>query len=134
MSDTGSIDFYDRGQFEAFISTLPATTQVMQWGNANVGKVGGKIFAILSSWKEGPELWVNFKCSDISFSMLPELNGVILAPYLARAKWVAARQDSELSAADLEAYITEAHRIVASKLTRKQKSELGLTSDQFNIA
>jgi len=115
-----------RDEFDAFCKKLPATTHVIQWGNASVWKVGGKIFAICSGWGEGDFPRFSFKCSDISYSLLTQQEGMIPAPYLARAKWVQMEEEGALSDADLKAYIEVAHKIIAAKLTRKQQKELGL--------
>ena len=132
MSSNRNLDLFDRGEFERFIGDLPGVKIVHQWGDASVGKVGGKIFAIYSIWNDSDEWHVAFKCSDMSFEMLPELDGITPAKYLARAKWVNVAVNSELSMKDISAYITEAHRLVASKLTRNTKEELGLTDEKFS--
>jgi predicted DNA-binding protein (MmcQ/YjbR family) len=119
-------DLFSRDAFEAFVRTLPAVTLVRQWGDASVAKVGGKIFAMFGGGVGDDPAALSFKCSDLAFEMLPGLAGVRPAPYLARAKWVAVAEGSELSDAELVAYITEAHRIIAGKLTRRVRSELGL--------
>ena len=132
MSGSGNLDIFEREGFESFISSLPAVTIVHQWGGASVGKVGGKIFALYTIWNETDEWRIAFKCSDMSFQMLPELAGIYPAKYLAREKWVDVSPNAELSEDDVRAYIVEAHRLVASKLTQNLKSELGLTSEAFN--
>jgi predicted DNA-binding protein (MmcQ/YjbR family) len=62
----------------------------------------------------------------MSFSLLTELPGIRPAPYFARAGWVAISVDSPLDAKDVEAYVVEAHRLVATKLSRKLRLQLGL--------
>lgn len=119
------MSLFERAEFEAFISALKGVEIVHQWGDASVGKVGGKIFAILSIWDKSDSWHISFKCADLSFEMLPEVNGVEPAKYLARAKWVQVHKVSDLSEDDIKAYIVEAHRLVAQKLTRKIKAELG---------
>ena len=133
MSNSSGLDIFEREGFESLISSLPAVTIVHQWGGASVGKVGGKIFALYTIWNETDEWRIAFKCSDMSFQMLPELAGIYPAKYLARAKWVDVAPGSELSEDDVRAYITEAHRLVAAKLTQNVKSELGLTGEAFNL-
>lgn len=120
------MSLFERQDFEAFISELPAVEIVHQWGNASVGKIGGKIFAIFSKWTDTGVWGVGFKCSDMSFTMLPELRGVAPAKYLARAKWVQVLPDSELSEDDIRTYIVAAHEIIAAKLTKQVRTELGL--------
>jgi len=120
------LNLFERAGFEAFVLALPATTLVHQWGDASVGKVGGKIFALFGVGVTGSTAAISFKCSDMAFEMLPELDGVRPAPYLARAKWVVAEAGSPLSPAEIAGYVREAHRLVAAKLTRRLKAELGL--------
>ena len=75
-----------------FCATLPATTHVVQWGGAHVWKVGGKVFAIGGHDREG-EVFVTFKCSDMTFDVLKEQPGCRPAPYLASRgmKWIQRR-------------------------------------------
>lgn len=115
-----------REEFDAYCRGLMATTNVIQWGNSSVWKVGGKIFAICSIWGEGMEQKISFKCSDLSYQILCELDGVIPAPYLARAKWVQVEHDGALGDDDIRSYISDAHEIIAGKLTKKLRAELGL--------
>ena len=62
----------------------------------------------------------------MSYSLLPQQDGLIPAPYLARAKWVQMEKEGALSDEDLKAYIVAAHKIIAAKLTKKQQKDLGL--------
>lgn len=110
-----------RDGFEDCISGLPATAIVRQWGDASVAKVGGKVFALFGP--EGPGLV--FKVSELAFDMLTAEPGIIQAPYFGRG-WVRVGTQAPLAEEDLRAYLGEAHRQVASKLTRKLRAELGL--------
>lgn len=122
----GTSDLLTRAGFEAYALSLPAVTIVHQWGDASVAKLGDKIFSLLSGWSTNGEPGLSFKCSDLSFAMLPELEHIRPTPYLGRAKWVQVTAGAPLEDAELRAYIAEAHRIVASKLTKKARAELGL--------
>ncbi len=124
--NAATADLLTREGFETYVASLPGVTLVHQWGDASVAKIGDKIFALLSGWSTGGLPGLSFKCSDIAFDMLPELEHVRPAPYLGRAKWVQVMPDAPLDDAALRAYVAEAHRIVASKLTRKARTELGL--------
>ena len=84
-----------------------------------------RFFAILGSGP-APEASLSFKCSDLSFEMLPGLAGVRPAPYLARARWVAVGRGSALRPAELAAYVAEAHRLIAARLPRRLRAELRL--------
>lgn len=116
----------NRDQFDAFCATLPATTNVIQWGASSVWKVGGKIFSICSRWGAGDHAKISFKCSEMSYSVLCDREGIIPAPYLARAKWVQLDALDAMSNTDIKLYITEAHRIITAKLSRATRRELGL--------
>ena len=120
------MSLFERDTFEAYLRSLPAVEIVHQWGDASVGKVGGKIFAILSIWDDDPHMKIGFKCSDLSFQMLPELHGVMPARYLARAKWVQVAPGSDLTEDDVRAYIAESHRLVAAKLPKRLREQLAL--------
>jgi len=120
------LSIFEREEFEAFISGLSCVEIVRQWGDASVGKIGGKIFAILSVWNDANVHQISFKCSDMSFEMLPELDGVEKAKYLARASWVQVAQVSALNEDDVCAYIVQAHQLVGDKLPKRVRAELGL--------
>ena len=115
-----------RDDFDDFCRGLPASTNVIQWGNASVWKVGGKIFAISSRWGAGECEKVSFKCSDMSFLLLTQRPGIVPAPYLARAKWVQVAEPDALTEADMKDYIIAAYKIVVSTLTKRIRQELGL--------
>jgi predicted DNA-binding protein (MmcQ/YjbR family) len=107
-------------QVEAHCLSLPAATMVVQWGGSHVYKVGGKIFAACGIWP------VAFKASEIAYELLPAQGMARPARYLYRAKWLELALDA-LGDEALRSYLTEAHAIVAARLTRKLRAELGLT-------
>jgi predicted DNA-binding protein (MmcQ/YjbR family) len=110
-----------RAAFEAFVLGLPKATLVRQWRDDSVGKIGGKVFALLD--RDPGEIWL--KVSPMAYELLTELDGIRPAPYFARAGWVAISAASPLTEDEIKAYITEAHRLVALRLTRKARAELG---------
>ena len=59
-------------EFNAFCGALPATSHVVQWGDAHVWKVGGKVF-VFGRWREDAEPSFSFKVSELSYEMLKEL-------------------------------------------------------------
>jgi len=84
-------------------------------------KVGGKMFAIV-----GGMGGVSFKVSDIAFEVLTESGRARPAPYLARAKWVNLEDPADWPDDELADHLAIAHSIVAAKLTKKQRTALGL--------
>lgn len=112
--------------FNAYCSTLTATTHVVQWGGSDVWKVGGKVFAI-GMWG-GPNGGITFKVSEMSYDILGEMPGLRPAPYLASRgiKWIQCFGEPGLTDVDLMAYLAESHRLVAAGLSKKKRLELGI--------
>lgn len=110
---------------EKFCLSLKAATLVVQWGESRVYKVGGKVFAVLSSAAERPAT-LAFKVGGDSFHILTQLPGIGQAPYFAKTHWVRLERLDALPARDLKAYLARAHALIADKLPRKTKMELGL--------
>ncbi len=113
-------------EFNAFCSSLPATTYVVQWGGAHVWKVGGKVFAI-GGWERGQHPGITFKVSDIGWEMLREAPGCRPAPYLASRgmKWIQSYDDG-LSKAELKHYLKGSHALATTGLSKKKRAALGL--------
>ncbi len=101
---------------------LPAATLDHPFGDHHDAyRVGGKMFVMV-----GQEGGVSFKVSDIAYEILTETGKARPAPYLARAKWVNLPDPDAWDDEDLAEHFAIAHRIVAAKLTRKARAELGL--------
>jgi predicted DNA-binding protein (MmcQ/YjbR family) len=110
-----------REEVQAIALSLPAATHVVQWGGSDVYKVGGKVFAVCGL-AEG----LTFKVSPIGFEVLTASGGPgRQAPYFARGGWVIV--DLEAVAPDEAAgWLASAHELIAAKLTRAARAELGL--------
>ncbi|MFN3209054.1 MAG: MmcQ/YjbR family DNA-binding protein [Roseovarius sp.] len=115
-----------RDAFMAFCAALPATSHVVQWGNADVWKVGGKVFAI-AGWNDGHDAYT-FKASDIAFDVLRDQPGIRPAPYLASRgmKWLQVHADPGLSDDSLRDHIKASYDMVVAGLTKKKRAELDL--------
>lgn len=113
-------------QYNAFCGKLPATTSVVQWGDAHVWKVGGKVFALAR--EDGEGFRVSFKVSDLAFEILSDQPGCRPAPYLASRglKWIQRHGAESVDDTALKAYLREAHRLIAAKLPKRLRGELGL--------
>lgn len=109
--------------FGRLVATLPGTGMVDQW-ESHVAKVGGKVFALLGA--DGGHLV--FKVSELSFEGLTAIEGVSQAPYFARRQWVSVAKGTVLKDAELKAYVRASYALVAAKLTRKLRAELGITA------
>jgi predicted DNA-binding protein (MmcQ/YjbR family) len=105
-----------------FCLSLPHTTETMQWKDDLVFKIGGKMYAVVAL--EPGDHWISFKCSDEDFGSLIERSGVVSAPYLARAKWVALETDSAVSRDEMKEQLRRAYSLIFAKLSKKQQSSL----------
>jgi predicted DNA-binding protein (MmcQ/YjbR family) len=114
-------------EFDSFCAALPHSTHVVQWGDASVWKIGGKVFAI-GGWNETAELAVTFKCTPLSFAILKERPGLRPAPYLASRglTWIQRVDSSSMDDPALKDYLVESRRLAAAGLARKRQTELGL--------
>ena len=113
-------------EFNQFCASFKATSHVVQWGNSDVWKVGGKLFAVCG-WNDGQDAFT-FKCSDIAYEVLQEMPGIRPAPYLASRgmKWLQQYADGGLSDTELQNHIKLSYDMAVAKLTKKLRSELGL--------
>ena len=117
----------DLDAYNAFCGSLTATSHVVQWGDAHVWKVGGKVFA-LGRWSDDDGLAVSFKTSRLDFTVLTAMPGLRPAPYLASRglSWVQHYGEPGLEDEDLCEQITESYLLVAEGLSRKRRRELGI--------
>ncbi len=115
----------DRDAFNSFCKSLPATSHVVQWGNADVWKVGGKVFAICGWADERPAF--TFKASDMAYEILSDQPGIRPAPYLASRglKWLQDYRDG-LSDPALKQHLLMSYDLVAAGLSRKKRTELNI--------
>jgi predicted DNA-binding protein (MmcQ/YjbR family) len=105
--------------------SFPHTTEQIQWGDDLVFKVAGKIHAV--TVLNPARIWLCFKVSPEKFAELTERPGIIPAPYLARAKWIALETKDALSPDELRLLLRESYDMVVAKLPRKTREAL-LTS------
>ena len=108
---------------EKFLLSLPGTTLSIQWGGERVFKVGGKMFAWMAPRGEKPQR-ISFKTSDDSFHILTQDESIRPSPYLARAHWVKIAPLDSLKPAEFRTYLSRAHALIVSKLSKKKQVEL----------
>ena len=68
---------------------------------------------------------LSFKVSEIGFMALTEGGPGRQAPYLAKGHWVIVDLE-DIGGDDLESWLASSHALIAAKLTRAVKRELGL--------
>jgi predicted DNA-binding protein (MmcQ/YjbR family) len=105
----------------SFCLALPHATEDMKWGNDLTFSIGGKMFAVLNLEPGGKAL--SFKCTPEKFAGLVERPGMIPAPYLARAHWVALEEAGALPKAELQGLLREAYAQVRAKLPKRVQAE-----------
>lgn len=115
-----------RDEFNAYCASLPQTTHVVQWGNSDVWKVGGKLFAV-GGWEQDAPAFT-FKVSDLAFEVLGDQPGIRPAPYLASRgmKWLQHYAEPGLSDDALKEHIFASYEMAIGKLTKKLRAELSL--------
>ena len=101
----------DRAGIGRVCLALPATSLAHSFGEDH--DVGG----------EGA---LSFKVSDIAYDVLTEAGHAAPAPYMARAKWVQVADPASWDEADLADHLQTAHALIAARLTKKARAELGL--------
>lgn len=111
---------------EKFLLKLPGATLSIQWGSDRVFKVGGKMFAVactdFTAYPDAPVC--SLKAGDDAFADLCEQEGIIPAPYMARAQWVALREWSALSDREIATAVARSYTLVKAGLPKKVQREL----------
>src|SRR6476646_5674370 len=97
-------------QLRTICLSLPGTTEDIKWENDLVFMVGGKMFCVTST---EPPHNISFKVTDEEFEELSTQQGIIPAPYMARAKWIQVQKHSVLNKKEWEEKLRQAHALVA---------------------
>jgi len=116
-------------EYNRFCSQLPQATHVVQWGDAHVWKVGGKVFVLgREDASPNPDMVVSFKVSPMAYELLGEQPGLRPAPYLASRglKWIQRYSAESMDDAALCDYLTASYRLVVAGLPKKVRRELKL--------
>jgi len=103
---------------------LPGVTEDIKLGVHLCFNVGGKSF--LFTHPDGVPPSASFKVPDEMFEETAAMEGLEPQPYVARYKWVLARDINSLTSKQWEHYIAQSYRLIAAKLPAKVRKELGL--------
>jgi len=109
-------------QLRKLCLSFPGATEQIQWGDDLLFKVGGKMFAVTRL--EPAKVWISLKASPEKFAELTERPGVLPAPYLARAKWIALESPDALPSAEVAELLRESYELVLAKLPRKLRESI----------
>ena len=120
----------DTQQTREYLLTIPDVEETLQWGDNLVfwvgdKAIGGKMFALMGLDGDGKAV-MSFAAGPEGFAELVECDGIIPAPYLARAHWVALERWSALRERELKARLRAARDLVAAKLPARTKMVLAL--------
>ena len=120
----------DAERVREYLLRLPHVVETMQWG-ANlvfwVGDkaIGGKMFALLNLDDDHKGV-LSFAAGPERYAELLETEGVIPAPYLARAHWVAIRHWGVMRSRELEEHLKLGHGLVYAKLPKRTRDVLAM--------
>jgi len=124
----------DAERIRTLLLKLPSVVETMQWG-ANlvfwVGDkaIGGKMFAVVDLDGKGGPL-ISYAAGPERFAELVEHEGIIPAPYLARAHWVAVERWDIFRANEWMRELEAAHAIVYSKLPKRTQDVLAMSAKE----
>jgi len=105
-----------------FCLSLAGTTEQIQWGSNLLFKVGGKMYAVVAL--EPHNVWLSLKADEERFAELTERAGIIPAPYLARAKWIALETPETVRDEELKELVRTSYALVYAKLPGKTRASL----------
>jgi predicted DNA-binding protein (MmcQ/YjbR family) len=109
-------------QLRKLCLSFPGATEQIQWGDDLLFKVGGKMFAVTPL--EPAKIWISLKASPENFAELTERPGVLPAPYLARAKWIALESQDALPDAEIAQLLRESYELVLAKLPKQMRDSI----------
>lgn len=102
--------------------SFPQVTEEEVWTDDLTFKVAGKMFA--HTVLIPASIWLSFKVSPENFAELTERPGIIPAPYLARAQWVALETKDALPADELALLLRQSYDLVVAKLPKRTQQDL----------
>ncbi len=102
--------------------SFPCATEQIQWGSDLLFKVHGKMFAVTPL--EPAPVWLSLKVTPENFVELTERPGILPAPYLARACWIAIESPTILPTPEVAALLRGSFDLVVAKLPRKLRDSL----------
>jgi len=120
----------DNERIRALCLAMPHVVEKIGWGHHLVYWVGdrdmgGKMFALTHLDGTGTGV-VWFHAGEERFHELLEMDGIIPAPYMARAYWVTVERWDVLRPREFEHELRRAHALVWEKLPKRTKAVLEL--------
>lgn len=128
----------DNERIRALCMALPHVTETVSWGHHLVywvgnRDIGGKMFAMTDLDGTGTGvLW--FHAGPERFHELLETDGIIPAPYMARAFWVTVERWDVLRPRQYEDELRRAHALIWEKLPKRTKALLAMPEGERSKA
>jgi predicted DNA-binding protein (MmcQ/YjbR family) len=107
-----------------FCATFPYATQEVKWGNNLTCCIHKKMFAVFVLDEKNRPTRLGFKADPDRFLELTDREGIVPAPYLARAKWVAIENVKALSDAEAKVLLRTAYELIVSKLPKNIREQI----------
>ena len=120
----------DNERIREFCLSLPHATESVNWGHHLVfwvgdKAIGGKMFALIHLDGEGTGV-VWFHCGAERYQELLEIDGIIAAPYMAKAHWVTVERWNVMRQREFEDQLRKAHTLIFEKLPKRTKTVLAM--------
>jgi predicted DNA-binding protein (MmcQ/YjbR family) len=124
----------DNERIRAICMALPHVAETVNWGHHLVywvgdRAIGGKMFAMTDLDGSGTGV-VWFHCGAERFHELLEVEGIVAAPYLAKAHWVTVERWDVLRPREYEDELRRAHDLIFEKLPRRTKTVLAMPAKE----
>jgi predicted DNA-binding protein (MmcQ/YjbR family) len=126
----------DNEHIRAYCLSLPHVTETVNWGHDLVfwvgdRDIGGKMFAVIDLENTGSGV-LSFHCGAERFHELLEIEGIVPAPYSARAFWVMVERWDVLRQQEYEDELRKAHALIYEKLPNRTKTVLAMPERERN--
>jgi predicted DNA-binding protein (MmcQ/YjbR family) len=120
----------DNERIREFCLSLPHVTESVNWGHHLVfwvgdKAIGGKMFALIHLDDAGTGV-VWFHCGAERYQELLETEGIIPAPYMAKAYWVTVERWDVMRQREFEDELRKAHTLIYEKLPKRTKTVLAM--------
>jgi predicted DNA-binding protein (MmcQ/YjbR family) len=125
-----SLTMMDNERIREICLSLPHAEEAVGWGHHLVfwvgdKAIGGKMFALIHLDDAGTGVaW--FHCGAERYQELLETEGIIPAPYMAKAHWVTVERWDVLRARQWEEELRQAHALVYERLPKRTKTVLAM--------
>jgi predicted DNA-binding protein (MmcQ/YjbR family) len=126
----------DNERIREFCLSLPHVTETVNWGHDLVfwvgdRDIGGKMFAVIDLENTGSGV-LSLHCGAARFHELLEIEGIVPAPYSARAFWVMVERWDVMRQREFEDELRKAHTLIYEKLPKRTKTVLAMPEKERN--